>query len=428
MSSPSSFSTGRFVVAMLLVALSPLSAQLPQAGARALALGYATTAGSTGYAAVAANPAGLAFPTSSSFSLMVPGVGFEGGLGPVGLDDLARWEGQVVPDQVKEEWLRRIERAGRQSGPATLGATPLAVSIGPVGFQLSTIAGGVLSLAPDAAELLLYGNAGRTGEPADFNLEGTRIDGYALSTAALAYGRRALDRLYLGITAKYSVGHALAVGRNVTGVVTGDPVSVELDIPLVTNRSGEGAGRLGSGFGIDLGALWEGDAFTLGATVQNVVQTFAWSLDRLSYYPGTMIFDQEVSRNDFEEQPAEAAPQSVRDVVDDFKPGPTFALGAAYAGFNRWTIQADVRKRSSGGLPLGPEFQAAVGVEFQAFPFLPLRAHGAVVSDGVQFGGGAAVVAGPVHLSAAGAVRTGGVANTSLFTFSVSFVSEGRAR
>ena len=56
------------------------------------------------------------------------------GIGPVGLSDLNRWQGQVVPNTVKEEWLGRVAAAGGQSGADFSGASPLALSVGPFGF------------------------------------------------------------------------------------------------------------------------------------------------------------------------------------------------------------------------------------------------------------------------------------------------------
>ena len=42
-------------------------------------------------------------------------------------------------------------------------ATILALSMGKVGFQFSSVVGSDLNLSPDIVKLLLYGNAGRTG-------------------------------------------------------------------------------------------------------------------------------------------------------------------------------------------------------------------------------------------------------------------------
>ncbi|NIR34826.1 MAG: hypothetical protein GWN07_12020, partial [Actinobacteria bacterium] len=170
----------------LVFAAAPLSAQLPQASATALGMGYNTTASTRGFAAIANNPAGLGVDDSPGFSLAVPALAVQGGLGPVTLADLAEWEGRLVPASVKDEWLERVRESGGQSGPVLAGATPVALSVGSFGFQLSTQAGGEANLAPDLVELMLYGNAGRTGSAQDFDLEGSSLDGFILTTAAVA--------------------------------------------------------------------------------------------------------------------------------------------------------------------------------------------------------------------------------------------------
>ena len=76
-----------------------------------------------------------------------------------------------MPDAVRDEWLAQVLEAGGQTGSVSAGGTPIALTIGPVGIQVSSRASAeVADLSTDAAELLLYGNAGRTGEPRDFDL------------------------------------------------------------------------------------------------------------------------------------------------------------------------------------------------------------------------------------------------------------------
>jgi hypothetical protein len=66
-------------------------------------------------------------------------------------------------------------------------------------------------------------------------------------------------------------------------------------------------------------------------------------------------------------------------------------------------------------------FHAGVGVELRAMSFLPLRAHGAVVTGGMQVGGGASLVLGPVNLSGAAALRTGKIEDSVLGMLTLSF-------
>lgn len=325
-----------------------------------------------------------------------------------------------MPATVKEEWLGLITTAGGQAGSLGLGVTPLALSAGPVGFQLSTIVGGELNLDPDAAELLLYGNAGRTGAPRDFDLEATTLDGWALSTAALSLGVRLADRLYLGATGKYTVGNGLLVGRDMGSVVASDPLGVAVEFPTLVNRSDDPEFDNGSGFGLDLGMMVEGPGITLGVAVQNVVSTFEWTLDGLSYVPGEALFETDTTFSDFDERPASAAPAGLRQIAEGMTLEPVVAVGAAIA-LPLVRLQADVRKRTGEGLALGPRFHAGLGIELTALSVLRPRVHAAVITDGMQFGGGASLVLGPFNLTAGAALRTGEVRDATLGMLTISF-------
>lgn len=410
------------LVIALVLGAAPLSAQLPQASATALGMGFNTTASTRGFAAIANNPAGLGMDDSPGFSLAVPAVAVEGGFGPVTLADLADWEGQLVPTSVKDEWLERVTASGGQSGPLLAGGTPIAMSIGSFGFQLSTQVGGEANLAPDAVELLLYGNAGRTGAAEDFDLAGSSLDGFVLSTAALAWGFQAAERLYLGVTGTYSVGSGLLVGRDVGSAFRSDPVEVEVRFPVLYPGWEEGEEfNNGSGVGLDVGATWVGPSVTVGATIQNLVSTFEWDLDGFLYVPGEAVFDLGSSESDFEERPASEAPQELLDTVEELTLQPVFAAGVQLEPSPLLRLSGDIRKRVSGGMSVGPDFHMGVGAELRALSFLPLRGHFAVVSEGVQMGGGASLVLGPVNLTGAGAYRTGDFGDAALGMFTLSF-------
>ncbi|MDT8341893.1 MAG: hypothetical protein RQ751_10305 [Longimicrobiales bacterium] len=408
------------VLPALLLGAAGLQGQLPQAGAAGLGLGANMTASARGFAAVANNPAGLAHWATPGFSLAIPSLSLGSGTGPVTLGDLADWEGARIPREVREAWLTAIAADGGQSLTVDASATPVALNVGPVGFQLSTVAGGTADLSPDAAELLLFGNAGRTGEARDLALEGSTVDGYVLTTAALSLGARASDRVYLGVTGKYTMGNALLMGRDGGSLASTDPLEVALDFPVVVNRSRDTRLNNGTGVGLDLGILWEGPGFTLGARVENVVNTFSWDLDGLAWVPGQALFDGTDATSDFAQRPAESAPPEVRAAVDDLTLEPVYSLGVAWE-LPHLRVQADVRRRSDGGMALGPEYHAGVGAELTAVPFLPLRAHLAAVSGGAQLGGGATLVLGALNLSAGGAYRTVGPENALLGMVTLSF-------
>lgn len=399
---------------------APAAAQLPQASAAALGMGFNTTASARGFAAVANNPAGLAMDDSPGFSLAIPAVAVEAGLGPISLSDLADWEGALVPASVKQGWLESVIASGSQSGSVFAGGTPIAFNIGSLGVQLSSQAGGEVNLGPDAVELLLYGNAGRTGSAEDFDMEGSAIDGFVLSTAAVAWGMRASDRLHLGVTGKYSVGSGLVVGRDAGTVLRSDPLAAEIRFPMLFPGE-EFVFDNGSGVGFDVGAIWVGPSLTFGATIQNLVNTFEWDLAGMRFSPGEAIFEQGSSESDFEELPATAAPQVLLDAVDELTLKPVFSAGMQMSLSPLLLLQADIRKRVSGGLGVGPDFHLGAGAELGALSFLPLRAHLAVVTGGVQVGGGASLVLGPMNLSGAAALRTGDGEGATLGMVTLSF-------
>ncbi|MFW6200623.1 MAG: hypothetical protein ACOC8K_08620, partial [Gemmatimonadota bacterium] len=67
-----------------------------------------------------------------------------------------------------------------------------------------------------------------------------------------------------------------------------------------------------------------------------------------------------------------------------------------------WTVSGDLRKRfGDEGMAVGPDFHLGGGVESRHLRFLHLRAGGAVITGGVQYGGGMSLVLGPINLSGA---------------------------
>ena len=417
-------SSSALAVALLATALPARAhAQIPQASATALGMGFNMTAAARGFAAIANNPAGLGHPSSPGFSLAIPAVAVQTGLGPVKLGELADWEGQLVPDQIKSDWLQRIVDEGGQSGSLAAGLTGLAMSVGPFGLQAGLIAGSEMSVAPGVAELLLYGNAGRTGSPGDFALADSEIDGFALSTVALSFGTQVSPSVYVGATGTYIIGNGLLIGRDAGGSVSSDPLGVELQFPMILPRTEEEdpAFENGTGVGLDVGALWEGPTLTLGATVQNMINTFDWDLTDHVYRAGEATYDAAQDTTDFDERPISEAPASLLEIAADRTIKPVLAVGAEWRPSSLLRLQGDIRKRVSGGLEIGPEFHAGVGAELRALSFLPLRAHLAVVTGGVQVGGGASLVLGPVNLTGAGALRTGDGGDAALGMFTLSF-------
>ena len=133
---------GATLALALLAAARPAAAQLPSASGAALGVADNFTAQARGYHAVAWNPAGLGLAGNPGFSLALLSVRGIAGLGPVTVSELADRQGELLPDEVKADWLQRITEEGGQSGSIGGDVTYLALSIGRVGLQASTVVRG----------------------------------------------------------------------------------------------------------------------------------------------------------------------------------------------------------------------------------------------------------------------------------------------
>lgn len=424
--------TNRILASVAVVALatfgglltsSPASAQLAKASASTIGLAGNHTATARAFAAISVNPAGLAMP-GSGFSLSLVPVQVRIGIDPIKLSDFKDVEGTVISPATKEDWLSRVTAEGGQSG--TLGAdiSEIALTVGSLGLQVSTIVSSSMNLAPDAVEAVLYGNAGRTGSPADLSLSGSSLDGFAITTAgfSLAVPLGGGDgATAIGATVKYSIGHGVGVARDEGGAFTSDPLRVTANFPLLYTDEDDYQFNNGSGVGVDVGFMMKRDRVSFGASVQNIVNTFAWDEATLAYRPGTATLEQGSDETDFDKQPYSAAPSGLKTAVDEMTFDPTVAVGAAYDVSSDFTVSADVHKRFGDGLAVSPKFHLGAGAEFRGLRVLHLRGGAAIITDGFQYGGGASLVLGPVNLSAAAAVQQGALDDTAIGQFTISF-------
>lgn len=382
---------------------SSAEAQSPNANARALGMGGNFAGVARGYSAVAWNPAALGLPDNPGFTFTITPVSALAGLRPIGLSHLDAFAGDTVPRGERELWLAEIEQAGGETGSGGASVTYLALSAGPVALQLSSSAHAAANLSPGAAELVLFGNAGRTGEPCTCSLEGFSLSGHAISTAALSFGfpvnSSTASYAALGATVSYSVGHAMLRGLDLGSELTADP-SLSLRFPVVMTDTAADLSNTGSGVGLDLAFAMQEDDLTLALGVQNLVQTFAWDETMLSFVPGTAVFDRESSEADFDPRPFDEAPEVLRTYVAEHRWKPRLVGGVAVAYSERLTLAGDVRVRL-GDSTLDPEPGLHIGGGAElALPILSLQAGGAVVSDGYQIGGGFGLDLGPLNLGA----------------------------
>lgn len=404
-------------------------AQLPSASARALGMGENYSALARGYNAVAWNPAGLGVPDGPGFSMAFPVLQGALGLDPVTLGDLAEHDGEMIPAGVKADWLDRIRAEGSQEGTAGGGITWVAMSIENFAVQLSTVATGTASLTPEGAELLLFGNAGASGEPRDLRLGGSRLDAAATSTVALSYatplslriGNREDQRFAVGATVTYTVGHVLLRGRDEGSAASVDPLEVSADFPVVQTDTALEDLTNGDGFGLDVGALWEGGPWRGSVAVHNVVSSFSWDVGKLFFRPGTALFDADTTASDFDAIPLSEAPFQFRREVDDLDYPPVARAGVALEATRRVTVSADVRRRFGDGIDPRPRTHLGIGSEYRLPALLSLQGGVAAITDGYQLTGGAALSLGPFHVSASGARRETELGTDGVGMFALTF-------
>ena len=396
---------------LLVVALGgrAAGAQLPSASAPALGLADNYTALARGFNAVAWNPAMLGMPDNPKFSLGLLPLRGNAGLDPVTLGDLAEYDGQFIDDVVKQSWLDQIAESGAQKGSASGDLTYLAMSMGPTAFQVSTVSHLVARLSPDAAELILFGNAYRPSG-VDFDLGDSRIQAAVTTTFATSTAHAlpiVPGHLSVGATVKYIVGNALVHGQNTGSTVTGTG-EVNLAFPIIQSDSFGPRPNVdrGRGIGVDLGAAWRGGPLTIGVAMQNVINTFAWDTASFVYRAGRVQFDGTTREASFDVEPYANAPAAIKDAVNALTYEPRLLIGASWAASRILTVNVDVRRYVGEGLEIGPESHAGVGAELRLFPFIPLRAGYARIAGGHQLGAGAGVEIGPVRFSASYGQRT----------------------
>ena len=402
------------------------SGQLPSPSTAALGTANNYTALARGFTAIALNPAGLGMPGNPGFSLTFLPVQAQAGLNAISVADIAAFDGLKIPVTTKEEWLQSVINEGSLTAQAGLAVTELALSAGPIGLQISSVAQMDASLGPDAVELALFGNAGRTGTARDMNLAGTKANGWAATTVAVAFGMGLPapapqgGSLAVGATLKYTVGHGVLAARDDGSMITANPIGIDLVLPSIAPDSFNA--NSGSGVGLDVGVAWEGSTWTLTAAIQNLFHTFQWDLEGFAYRPGTVLFETDTTATDFDAVPAANAPGVLRNEVLDQSFGTALNLGVAYRRSDRLVLTADLRADGGDALVQGVGSHIGVGAEFRVLPFLPLRGGFSRVSGGaVHFAAGLGLELGPVHFSGAYLTEKNSAGEFRAASFALSF-------
>ncbi len=125
----------------------------------------------------------------------------------------------------------------------------------------------------------------------------------------------------------------------------------------------------------------------------------------------------------FDEAPADLKSRLPQPLV------PSARIGAAYRAVDDVTISGEFHYRFGDTLAAWPTLHAGVGAEYRPADFVELRAGAALISDAVQFSGGASLVLEPYNLSIAmAATTTGGLgAQIGLLSFGIRYTPPSRS-
>lgn len=400
------------VVALLLP--GPADAQLANPSPAALGMAQNYSAIASGYAALAWNPAGLALRGSPGFSVAILPVSAGARTDPLSFGDIVPYADEFVPADVRTEWLERIIENGGLRGAGDVDLTYIAMNMGRFGLQVGTRARGGIALKPDIAELILFGNAGRTGEARNFVFGGSSMDLSVTSTAAIGYahpievafGRLPMQRLSIGATLKYTIGHALLTAEDRGGRLKISPLALSIEFPLAYTDPNAGGLDRGHGVGLDLGAAWEGGPLRIAAVLHNVFNTFRWDESQLVYRPGRALLNDQTALSDLETRPFAEAPDAVRASVEGLRYEPAATIAAAARPDDALLLTAELRRRFGGGLDSRPRTHMGIAAEFRPTPSLPVRAGVALVSGGAELASGVGFELGGLELAGSVAYRS----------------------
>jgi hypothetical protein len=419
--------------AAIAVALFSTSAvaQLPNASTAAFGMGGNFTAIARGYEAIRWNPANLAMPGRPLISLGIGIGGGNTGTEPIDLSTMHKFSGSDVDSATRVSWIEAARLAGGQRGRLDGGLTPIALSVGPIGFHAGASFYSSMNLSPDAWEAFLFGNAGNNGgQPKTLDLTGTSLRFGAISAAGASIalpipinftnGLLKNERAAIGITGKYVLGNALIIADDAGSSFGASDLTFAL--PIIRPNEDDYDGMIGTGTGMDIGLSWSGGPWRIGALVENVFNNFAWDTTKLAFTPGTGTVNQDTSFVNFDETvPYSAAPAAMKQIVTDqvFKPG--ISVGASLALSKSLTLTADVKQYTGGeeAIVFGPKSHFGVGAEWRVLPFIPLRAGVASVTDGWQAGAGAGLRLLGYEFGLATSVRRRGQAMESGLMFGV---------
>ena len=418
-----------FAATLPLLVPAALAAQLPDPSIRSLGMAGANSAVATGWEAVALNPALLSARGRPGWSLGLPRIQTEVASNAWGMSELRTYGGKTLSDADKQALLDQIDST--LDTRAQFGITPFGLQIGPFAFSIASAGDLQANVGKDFAELLLFGNANRS---TPFTLTGSRADGWAATTAGLSYAMAfgtPAGRLNAGVTVKKVWGNGLGSGREITSTLQSSPNfnarlvghTVYTDYPDGYNFSSAGdflggTGSPGSGYGMDLGAVWELSGITVAASVTNVAHKMDWDASRFTYEHVDYRVTQDAAGNTTDttirvelhgaEIDTNAIARTLRDSVvansnfsRQLRAGAAMKLGGV-------RLAADALIRLSDGIDRPPSQAVAVGAEYVFMGLLPLRAGFGTDFDGTtRYSGGLGLYLGPVRIDVGASTTLG---------------------
>lgn len=414
------------LAAGLATAAGALHAQSGQSSARAVGMGYSMTAAARGYEAIAWNPALLGTRDRPAWSINILQVGVSARSNVLGPGDLWRYyTADSLTAADKDDILAKV----RSSSDSTFGVGGLAdlmlvaVTVGPFGIALSgTAADADVAVSDDAVELLLYGNVTRRAPGERYLGAGTYGAGLSAATLAVSWGHGfalPVGRLAVGATAKLRRG--ILAGR------VADLGSFVQNAPNFTARAGyhavyynpDSSLSNGSGFGLDLGAVYDfASGIRVAAAVENVFSTMSWNDDKLWYVrqeflleqsaDGTTYSDSTITDIDERYDPTDATQVAMRDSLLGGDPFATKIRVGARLTAGPVLLAGDATVKLADGIVPKAGQRMSVGAEL---PLSVVRLRGGVATDfdgGFGISGGLGFQLGPVRLDIAGATVPGG--------------------
>ena len=434
------------VLLVALLAPAALRAQMPNIAPRSVALAGAYTSLARGVEAVAWNPAMLGARGGPEITFALPRLSLELGSNTYSWQDFRHYANRNLTDQDKQDLLGKIALDDSVlTIRSIVGLAPIGISAGPVAITAATSGDMDLSLGRDAIELVLYGNAHRTGPGQYFTARGSSGRAWAATTIA---GSIALPfnlpqgRLSVGATYKYVIGHFIGRANEVQSSFTVAPLLAAQaeGQALYTDYTSDyspskpddilgGQGKAGSGYGVDLGATLQlgGRSATLSVALINAVGKMTWDAARLTYERTGYTLDQTTTGGVQQDSThfvlttpaaieADPAARALRDSVlahGDF--ARIARLGFALRS-GALSLSADAHVRLKEGLDRQPARYVAGGIEYRLLGILPLRAGvGWDFGESLTLAGGAGLQLLGIHLDLSVASISGNVRPGAIF-------------